>query len=546
MKYIIQIIATVSVVLAMISCEDDKDNTIFNIDTEQISIGASGGSHTVRVQSNGKWVASTEAPWVSFSPANGIGSADCEIRVDTTLLAEEERQAVVRFVAEGESEARSLRIVQNGYDKMIQLSVTEVELPTFGELEKRKFEVELTANVEFNIEIPDDVNWVKVEDFKFELDRGSRPRTIKLIFNWENNSRPWERMADIQFKPKNDEKLTQKDNLKIVQAKAPLIEDTAEGDSLAIIGCMRSIGKLMGANEGERMANWDFVTLWQASDKDVDPDDIGRVRSVSFMSFEGKEGIPYEIQYLTRAESIRFFSSYAFLLGKFSSGPDLSKLTRLKHLEIAAIGLTELDPSFVNLKNLESLDISSNNFSKVPEILTPENFPKLRYLDIGTNRRWSFSDLSNPPGYVISFGGQDTWGGLMGEFPEQLLRWDSLEYLGLSNNLIYGTVPDMLDYPKRYTAEDLVNDTLPAILLNAPKVLPIAKKCRINLNMLEGKIPDWILYHPHLWQWDPFTLVFGQDDQMLDLNGKVPGFTNIPPASLNYYWELYPHRKPEN
>lgn len=546
MKYFIQLlIITASVVLSMTSCEDEKDNAIFDIDTDRISIGAEGGVTTVKVHSSGKWIASTEAPWISFSPANGLGSVDCQIRVDSTLLADEERQAVVRFVADGQSEPRSLRIIQNGYDRMIQLSKTEVEVPTYGEYDKRKFEVELTANVEFDVVIPEDANWIKVEPYNFELDRGSRPRTIKLTFSWDNNSRPWERIAEIQFKPKDDWELTKHDKLKVLQVKAPLIEDNAQGDSLAIIGCMRAIGRSMGSNEGEMMANWDFVTLWHASDENVNPDDIGRVRSVRFQSFVGKEGIPYEIQFLTRAEEISFYGSESSLLGSFSTGPDISRLTQLKRLQLSSIGLTEIDPSFADLKNLEYLDLSGNNFSKVPDILTPENFPNLIHLDLGTNRRWSFSDLTQPPGYVLNHGGKETWGGLLGEFPVRLLHWEKLEYLGLSNNLIYGEIPDMEDYPIRYTAEDLVRDTLPNILLGAPKVLPVAKKCRINLNMLEGEIPDWILYHPHLWEWEPFGLVFTQDEAMLNLDGKVPGLTNVPPVTMNYYWELYPHKKPD-
>ncbi|WP_163217605.1 BACON domain-containing protein [Bacteroides sp. 224] len=545
MKYFSQLLVTISFVLALTACEDDKDNIIFNIETDQFSINAEGGTKTIKIQSSGKWIASTEEPWVSFSPANGFGTVDCQIKVDSALT-NKPRNAIVRFISEDQSEPQRLIITQNGYEKMMQLSVTEVEIPTYDELKKRKVEVELTTNVEFNIEIPQEANWVKVEDFDFELDRGARPRTVKLFFNWENNSRPWERIADIQFKPKGEEELSEQVSLKIIQEKAPKIEDNAQGDSLAIIACMRALGRSMGANEGELMSSWDFVTLWEADDKDVNPQDIGRVRSVTFMSFAGKEGIPYEIQHLTRAEEIIFYASESYLLGKFSTGPDLSKLTQLKRLQIYAFGLIELDPSFVALNNLEYLSLSGNNFSKVPDIITPENFPNLIHLDLAANRRWSMGDLTKPAGYIQNFGGQETWGGLLGEFPTRLLKWEKLEYLGLSNNFIYGTLPKMEDYPIRYTAEDLAqNDTLPDLLLDKPKILPNAKVLRINLNLLEGEIPEWILYHPNLWRWDPFTLVFKQDEGVLNLDGKVAGFTNVP-TGWSYYYDAYPLRKPEN
>ena len=545
MKYFIQLFVTISVVLGLASCSDD-DDTAFGIDTEKITMGAEGGTQTIKVQTTGKWIASTEASWITFSPANGLGDAECQIKVDSALVINEDRQAVIRFFADGQSEPRDLRVIQSGYEKIMKLSVNEVEVPTFGELNKRKIEVELTANVEFDIDIPTEANWVKVENFDFELDRGARPRTVKLTFNWDNNSRPLERTADIEFKPKSGEQLSEPVVLKILQGKGPEIEDNALGDSLAIIACMRTLGRSMGINEGETMANWDFVTLWEADDEGVNPDDIGRVRSVTFMSFAGKEGIPYEIQHLTRVEEIIFYASESYLLGKFSTGPDLSKLTQLKRLQIYAFGLIELDPSFKELRNLEYLSLSGNNFSKVPDIITPENFPNLVHLDLAANRRWSMGDLTKPAGYIQNFGGQETWGGLLGEFPKRLLTWEKLEYLGLSNNFIYGTLPDMEDYSVRYSAAEVsANDTLPAMLVGTPKVLPNAKVLRINLNLLQGALPDWLLYHPNLWRWDPFTLVFKQDEGVLNLNGEVAGFNNVP-TGWNYYYEKYPLRKPEN
>ena len=48
-------------------------------------------------------------------------------------------------------------------------------------------------------------------------------------------------------------------------------------------------------------------------------------------------------------------------------------------------------------------------------------------------------------------------------------------------------------------------------LIGAPKVWPRMKKLSLNLNFLNGKLPDWILYHPYLSFWDPFTMIFQQE-----------------------------------
>lgn len=144
--------------------------------------------------------------------------------------------------------------------------------------------------------------------------------------------------------------------------------------------------------------------------------------------------------------------------------------------------------------------------------------------------------------------------GLCGTFPERLLKWENLETLRFSNNYIYGELPDMKDYERTYTAEDVMqNDTLPNgtnnpakySLIGKPKVLPNVRHLTINFNLLTGRIPDWLLYHPHLMDWDPSILIFPQDATVKDNNGKAAGFVNTP-ISPNYYYEIYPLKKPEN
>ena len=232
----------------------------------------------------------------------------------------------------------------------------------------------------------------------------------------------------------------------------------------------------------------------------------------------------------------------------FSTGEYISKMTQLKKLKITALGLVKIDDDFANLKNLEELGLVSNNFNILPDVLTPENFPNLKKLDLSSNRRTTILDLST------TTYDQSVWGGFVGEFPKRLLEWDNLEYLRLSFNYIYGKLPDMKDYGKVYTEEDILaaKDTLPNgvnnparyNLIGKPKVLPNAKFFGINLNLLEGEIPEWVLYHPHLGEWDAETLVFNQSSEINNLEGKRPGFSNVP-DNLDYYYKAYPLKKPD-
>lgn len=542
MQIYLPAVAAAIVLTTAASCQKEPAESRFSLTSSQITIGAEGGTESVRIESDGSWIANTESPWITVSPVSGHGSIDCLIKVDTTLLANDIRQGVVRFSADGH-QPLDLRITQTGFERMIRLSQTQVELPNFGKYGERYFDVELTANVPFEIDKPADANWLEIEDYTFSLDRGSRPRTVNLRVKWDSNTRPAERQAIIDFKASDGGTLAYRDRLTVMQEMAEKIEPTRSGDSLAIVGCMRSLGLSLGSNENETIDHWNFLSLWEPTDEGFDESKRGRVKAVIFSFFETKEQIPYEIQYLTAAESITFYSNGNAHLKSFGTGEYISQLTDLKNLEITFYGLDRIDDDFANLKNLESLTLLVNNFKEVPAILTPENFPKLKRLSLIGNQ--CSYDPAGPDGKT---------GGL----PLQLLRWESLEALYLNTNSFFGSLPsdeELLEagFPT-YTEDDIIaNDTLPNgsnnpaayTLIGKPKILPKATRFGIGYNYFTGKLPEWILYHPYLMNWDPTVFIFSQEIEVLDPNGKVPGFENVP-ISPNYYYEAYPLRRPDN
>ena len=546
--------AAFALVLSATACTEDNPSVGFSLDTAELTMSAEGGLEKVNVASDGAWIANSTVPWITVSPTNGYGSVECDIKVDTTLLANDIRKGLVRFTGKS-GENLDLNVTQMGYENMIVLSETEVDLPNYAAYGKRYFDVSLTANVPVKMTIPEDARWISANepDLGSVLDRGSRPRTVKIRFNWESNNRPQERLAEIEFSALNGEELARQDALKVIQEQADEIQDNREGDSLAIVGCARAIGYDMSKFEGEKMDNWDIITLWEPTDENFTEDKRGRVKTLRFQFFYSKDGIPYEIQFLTKLESLSLFSNANKFNHSFKSGEYIAKLTQLKNLEIYSYGLVSLDDDFANLKNLEYLNLSGNNFNEFPRIITPENFPKLKAIDLCANKRYAYyGDLN------VTTRPKDMWGGLNrngeGNFPTWLLKWENLEYLRLSNNLMQGEIPDMEDYEVRWTEEEVaVNDTLPHgnnnpagyNLVGKPKVLPNAKYFAINLNLFRGEIPEWILYHPHLMEWIPDMLVFRQDLDIADENGNYAGFTNVP-FTPDYYYEAYPLKKPED
>ena len=512
----------------------------FEVDTENITIGPEGGVKIVKIKSADRWIATVQEPWLTISPANGVGSVDCRVIIDSAL-AVNQREAIIRINNQATDERMDFKVVQNGFDYQIVLSEPEVNIASYASLEEREFDVKVKSNVPFDVELPEGADsWLSYTLPELVLDRGVRPREVAVHFKWGVNFNPTSRDAVIRFNPK-DSQVTPaiKNDLKINQEAAEEIEIGVKGDSLALIAINRALGCWTEFETSERLEFWDGVKVWESGENK------GRVRSAEFFMFGTKEGIPFQVKYLTAAEELYFFSNTNTFLLSLDPGEHICELTQLKKLTIGAYGLTTLPDSFKNLSNLEYLDLSSNNFQTVPEVLTPENFPNLTALILNACQRHTIADLSNTT--KTNFGGlfeeSDVDADGNKSFPKRLLKWSKLDTLRLSVNYLEGTLPDLEndpDFPK-WTAEEVnACDTLPEILIGKPKVLPDTDLFAINLNRLYGSAPDWLLYHPKLDLWYPFSLVFFQEGKAS--NGTRAGFDNEP-ANLDYYYEHYVNKQ---
>ena len=526
---------------ALAGCSDDDKKIGVTVDGDAIEIGAEGGTRNIKVTADDAWIATTNDPWITISPTNGRGSAQCRIIIDSALR-NEPRQGIVRIQNQNDwEERRDITVSQDGYDYAITLDDKEINVSNYAAYDDRSFDVRVKTNVDFDIEIPEEAQaWLTAGDYKVELDRGLRPREVTVRFNWGINSRDTERNAVVKFRPKDEVTLARQDELSVNQnAAEPIEEDTRAGDSVALLAIARSLNMWESWETNEKMDNWDNVVLWEEGMDGYTPEKAGRVKFARFSTFGTKEGLPFEVQYLTAADELVFFSNTNWTTFDLSTGEYITKLGQLRRLTISGYGLVDLDPDFKNLKNLESLDISVNNFEKIPEVLTKENFPKLHALYLNTCQRGVIYDLSNTT--TTHFGGLFEETDQTREFPRRLLEWDNLDTLTLSVNYLQGRIPDMKDYAQKYTQADIsAADSLPQALVGTPKVLPNIKRFSINLNRLTGELPEWLLHHPALDWMDPFTLVFTQEGK--DQDGKLAGFTNEP-VNLDEYYRFYEGKK---
>ena len=548
------ILILVMALMSFVACV--KVNLDFATDRKSIQVGASGGVEKIKIQSADAWVATvgmqedgTPNPWITVSPANGRGSVTCDIKIDSALTVQP-RSAVVTIQNIVDNSQQRIVINQDGYTYKLEVDKKDIEVKKYADFGKRYFDVVVKTNFDFEVEIPQGAqHWVSQEmpskmgpAYQLNLNRGARPREVKVRFNWKINNSAELRLADIKFVPKDDITVAHSDILSVKQEAAePIIPDTRAGDSLALLNVNNTMQCWNPYDTSVSMDSWSGITLWEERMEGCKPEWVGRVKRVEIFLCNSFEGLPYEIRYLTAAEEIYIFSNENSMLKSINLGEDILELKNLKRLTVAAFGLSELPSNFA-MPNLEFLDLGSNNFQRIPSVINKTNLPKLRALVMNAEQRHAVSDLSNTV-YPI-----EELGGLIEEekFPEDLLLW-GLDTLVLSVNYLHGELPSFegrSDVPVWTEAEVIAADTLPRELIGVPKIMPTTKTFRINHNRLSGEIPKWLMMHPALDWWVPFSLIFPQEGRWSD--GTKAGFSNEPPSLVDYYKNWYPNKKLAN
>lgn len=498
MKYMNKL--TLGIVLAaglFTACSDKDDVDIpggLALDKEEIAIGPQGGTEQIAIAASQDWVANTSEPWLMLSPANGVGSVEGTIKVDSTL-SNTLRSTEISFQgANGQS--RKLTITQFGYGKQIFLKDSVVEIENSDSYDKRAFESLISANVECKIgkieysfegDLTDaekteneseregwllnskDEDKLKGTNLGIKLDRKYRPRTVNFKFRWAMNVVPAVRVAKVHLVPvKDEDQLVDADGkpiddviLTVRQKAAPKIEDNRAGDSLSVIMINQKLGSIATFDSSDNMRNWSGVTLWEATDAFVKdhPEALGRVRSVKFSMVNLKSGetLPKEVGNLKFLESFSVAANENNQIREVKLGEDICSLKYLKNLTVQAYGLTQLPTSFAKLgSSLETLNLVSNNFNKLSDItniVNEKNFPKLRNLILYAQRRTdvvtNIASLGekNASGvyvynnYPIGLYGKVNAGSADRQALLKLLTWDKLNTLELSYCFLEGELP---------------------------------------------------------------------------------------------------------
>ena len=218
--------------IALCGCSDAAKTVGFGTDSDAIEAPATGGTHTVRVSAEKEWVATTDEPWITVSPANGRGTTECRVLIDSALT-DQPRRGVIRIMEQNTWVKKEIAVSQKGFDYLIGIDDKEVTVANYAAYGMRHFDVKIKTNVDFYVKVPESAeNWLKFEKPAVEFDRGIRPREVTVRFNWNINSQPNPRIADVTFTSKKEVELARHDNLVVTQQAAePIEENTRGGDS---------------------------------------------------------------------------------------------------------------------------------------------------------------------------------------------------------------------------------------------------------------------------------------------------------------------------
>lgn len=506
--------------LALVACSKEDEAVPFELAQRELLFSADGGVVSFDLSAGGEWTVSCDREWCSVSPTNGVGSIVCQVSVDSSYLYKE-REAHLTFRCGARSLPMTVR--QFGYEKVIRLEREHIQVPDFTDYDGLYEDVRVESNVNYDVLIeyadPSLSGWLSARKTAPQAQSIPRAGSVRLNYQMYMSS-ACDREATVIFRQNDCQpgETPVESRLTFRQTRAQEIIPSREGDSLALLALSRIMHLNTAWDASRPMIYWQNVklepiTYYNAKLQKTVTEP--RVTEAAFTMFETDQSLPYQIRFLDQLRVLSFTANGNAHLKRIPLGDDVCQLKNLRSLSLLGYGITELPEAMKQMENLEELELSGNNFTQIPiDIISALDKHKLWYVNLANNRR---RDVFSK--FYENAAVRDTLG-LHGSLPEELFRLQNVCYLGLSYNYFEGSVPDLGYDASAYA-------TLEEKMAHNP-VMPQLEQLSINLNYLSGDLPDWILYHPNLRCWDPYTLTFNQYEGSKDSRGRKTGFNNEP------------------
>lgn len=430
---------------------------------------ADGGEKEITVISNLEWTLSIpEADtWLTATPANDKKSFKITAQPNTNLEA---RTSTVTVSVEGKS--AKVAVAQQGLNP--SLAVSPAELDIFSR-EGGNVEINVTANVEWVIEIPETDTWIKADILS-----GEKNGKVKLTIE-PNNTALESRTSEVTFRLKEHE----------ISSVIAITQEAAvyniETDKLALLA-------IYEASDGANWAKnkWDLtqdVSTW--SGVTVTNGRVTALKITASGVIVKDWTLPDEVGWLTEVTDFRINQNH--LTGALPES--LFTLTKLQKLYFQNNTLSgSLSSSIANLKELTEFYIDRNtnltgDLSWIGSLtkLVSINIAKTSIGGAIPESLVNCTALKN----FMAYGNK-----LSGQIPD---FWDQLPSVGVlqlyDNPDITGPIPASLGHLQLATGIQLKNCNLTGNIPESFGDLPKCGNLQLNNNKLSGVVPAAVQAH---------------------------------------------------
>lgn len=189
MKKILTLLAIA--LAALTSCKPDEEEispseVYLNVYYDDIVFPSDGGEDSFEIESNGDWVITNDADWLTIDPSEGKGSCSITLTASASDLYDD-RNTVITVKAGDKTETFT---VTQKYAEALLVTKNKFDIPQEG----GEFTVEVQSNISYDIVIDDDCqSWIS------EVPQSKALNTYTHTFSVESNQDTTKRDGSIEI-----------------------------------------------------------------------------------------------------------------------------------------------------------------------------------------------------------------------------------------------------------------------------------------------------------------------------------------------------------
>lgn len=435
------LVAILLAVIFLVGCKSDEhipDTITLNSGVSySISVSAAGGNYKFGFSTTNRWTCSTSDSWIKITSGQEgtAGSFELNITIDSNIT-HNSREGFV-YIKCGSAVCKlSIHQFESG---AIILSQKKYELQG----NDTTITIEFKSNIEFEINIPPDVDWIKETTTK----------SLKLHskeFSILSNILDDTRQTEIIVKGKTQNIA---DTIVVIQYGQIIFKER-----MALISIFNKLGGANWSNKenwctDKPVGNWEGITT----------DNDGRVTTIDLQPNLLIGEFPVELCSFQELVELRIGGS-GTMTGKIPS--EIGQLKKIEGLYLAGNRLSGRIPAEIgDLKKLRSLNLSYNMLEEsIPDEMV--NLSELSYVNLNNNNITGGipSGIFNLPKLEDFLAENNS---LSENLPKTIGNASSLRYLSLANNELTGSIPvefvkivGNIDWKSTYNNTGLKNNKL--------------------------------------------------------------------------------------